>query len=68
MTIRTNNWEKTVKIRLLLALAGLAIGAAVPALAQDRNTVDPQVRQEIEATLTKFEEAFNKHEATAMVC
>jgi uncharacterized protein (TIGR02246 family) len=55
-----------VKIRLLLALAGLAIGSAVPALAQDRNTVDPQVRQEIEATLIKFEEAFNKHDPTAM--
>ena len=50
------------------SLAGLGIGSAVPALAQDRNTVDPQVRQEIEATLTKFEEAFNKHEATAMAC
>jgi hypothetical protein len=49
-------------------LQGWGIGSAVPALAQDRNTVDPQVRQEIEATLTKFEEAFNKHEATAMVC
>ena len=57
-----------MRIRLLPALAGLGIGSAVPALAQDRNTVDPQVRQEIEATLTKFEEAFNKHEATAMVC
>jgi hypothetical protein len=55
-----------VKIRLLLALAGLAIGYAAPALAQDRNTVDPQVRQEIEAALIKFEEAFNKHDAAAI--
>jgi hypothetical protein len=55
-----------VKIRLLLALAGLAIGSAVPALAQASNAVDPQVRQEIEAALIKFEEAFNKQDATAI--
>jgi hypothetical protein len=36
-------------MRLLSALAGLAIGLAVPTLAQEKNTVDPQVRQEIEA-------------------
>jgi ketosteroid isomerase-like protein len=60
------NQEKTMKVRLLLALAGLAIGSAVPALAQDTNTVDPQVRQEIEAALIKFGEAFNKHDAIAM--
>ena len=55
-----------MKIRLLLALAGLAIGSAVPALAQASNAVDPQVRQEIEAALIKFEEAFNKQDATAI--
>jgi hypothetical protein len=34
-------------MRLLLALAGLAIGFAVPALAQEQNTVDPEVRQQM---------------------
>jgi len=34
-----------MKFTLLLTLAGLAIGFS----AQERNTVDPQVRQQIEA-------------------
>jgi len=38
-----------MKVRLLLTLAGLAIGFAVPALAQEQNTVDPEVRRRIEA-------------------
>jgi hypothetical protein len=33
-----------MKMRLLPALAALAIGFAVPALAQEQNTVDPEVR------------------------
>jgi hypothetical protein len=32
------------KMRLLLTLAVLAIGLAVPAIAQEQNTVDPDVR------------------------
>jgi hypothetical protein len=55
-----------MKIRLLLTLAGLAIGLAMPAVAQEQNTVDPEVRQHIEAALIKFEEAFNKHDADAI--
>ncbi len=38
-----------MKIRLLFTLAALAIGLATPTLAQLQNTVDPEVRQEIEA-------------------
>ena len=34
-----------MKVRLLLTLAGLAIGFAAPALAQEQNTVDPEVRR-----------------------
>jgi uncharacterized protein (TIGR02246 family) len=55
-----------MKIRLLLSLAGLAVGLAFPTLAQEQNAVDPEVRQQIEAALTKFDEAFNKHDATAI--
>jgi hypothetical protein len=55
-----------MKRRLLLALAGLAIGLAVPVLAQEKNTVDPQVRLEIDAVLMKYEEANNKHDAAAL--
>jgi hypothetical protein len=36
-----------MKIRLLLTLTGLAIRLAVPALAQEKNTVDPEVRQQM---------------------
>jgi ketosteroid isomerase-like protein len=66
VTDRTNNCENRVKIHLLVALAGFAIACAVPALAQDGSNVDSQVREEIEAALTKFEEAFNKQDATAI--
>jgi hypothetical protein len=38
-------------IRLLLALVGLAISFAVRVVAQEYKTVDPEVRQQIEAVL-----------------
>ena len=55
-----------MKIRLLLALVGLAIGFAVPTFAQEQNTVDPEVRQQIEAVLMKLGEAYNKHDLAAI--
>jgi hypothetical protein len=33
--------------------------------AQDKNTVDPQVCEEIEAVFKKLQEAYNKHDAAA---
>src|ERR1700747_2611405 len=58
--------EETMKMHLLLALAGFAIGLAVSALAQEKDTVDPEARQQIEAVLTKYEDAFNKNDAAAI--
>jgi hypothetical protein len=55
-----------MKMRLLPTLAGLAIGFAVPTLAQEQNTVDPEVRQQIEVVLMKFDEAFKKQDAAAI--
>ena len=55
-----------MKMRLLLTLAALVIGFGVPALAQEQNTVDPEVRQQIEAVLTKYEDAYNKNDAAAI--
>jgi ketosteroid isomerase-like protein len=55
-----------MKIRLLLGLAGFAIGFAMPAFAQEKDTVDPEVRQQIEAVRIKFDEAFKKHDAAAL--
>jgi uncharacterized protein (TIGR02246 family) len=54
-----------MKLRLLPTLVGLAIGFAATALAQEQNTVDPEVRQQIEAVLRKHEEAYNEYDAAA---
>ena len=55
-----------MKIRLIVALVGLAISFAWPTLAQEQNTVDPEVRQQIEAVHMKFVEAQNKGDAAAI--
>jgi Nuclear transport factor 2 (NTF2) domain. len=55
-----------MKIRLLGALVGLAIGFTVPAFAQEQNTVDPEVRQQIEAALRKYDETYNTNDAAAI--
>jgi hypothetical protein len=57
--------EKRMKVRLA-ALLTFAIGFAFPTFAQEQNTVDPEVRQQIEAAHTKFVEAFNKHDSAAV--
>jgi ketosteroid isomerase-like protein len=54
-----------MKIRLVVALVGLAIGFAVPVLAQENDTVDPQTRQEIEPLDAKLDEAINNNDAAA---
>ena len=48
-----------MKLRLLPTLVGLAIGFAATALAEEQSTVNPEVRQQIEAELAKFDDAFN---------
>jgi uncharacterized protein (TIGR02246 family) len=54
-----------MKMRSVIALAGLAISFAMPAIAQQQNTIDPEVRQQIEAAVKKHEEAYNKYDAAA---
>ena len=54
-----------MNVRFLLALAWLAIGFAVPSIAQEQNAIDPEVRQQIEALLQTNLEAHNKHDAAA---
>lgn len=49
-----------------VVLAGLTIGFAMPVLAQEQNTIDPEVRQQIEALLLKFDDAFNKNDLAAI--
>jgi ketosteroid isomerase-like protein len=52
-----------MRLHVLLALTGLAIRFAVPAFAQEQKTVDPEVRQQIEALIAKQDDAFNKNDA-----
>ena len=55
-----------MKMNLILALAGLAIGFAVSTLAQEKDAVDPQTRQQLEAIDKIFDEAYNKNDAAAI--
>jgi hypothetical protein len=59
------NQEETMKMPFILTLAGLAIGFALPGLAQEQDTVAPEVRQQIEAVTARREEAYNKYDAAA---
>ena len=54
-----------MKMPFILTLAGLAIFFVAPTLAQEQNSVDPEVRQQIEAVTKSREEAYNKHDAAA---
>ena len=68
--------EKTMKIRAVVILVGLAISFALPIFAQEKEDVKPfpftpipagpQLVQQIEAINQKFDEAFNKHDAAAV--
>jgi hypothetical protein len=55
-----------MKLSLLSVLAGLAIGFALPAFAQEQNTVDPEVRQQNETLIVKFDEAYNRTDSVAI--
>jgi len=53
-----------MKMRLLLALVGLATGFVVPTFAQD--TVDPKTAQQIHALAAKSNEQFKKQDPAAL--
>ena len=54
-----------MQIRLIVALVGLAISFALPAFAQQEDTVDPQVVELLRGLDRKTEEAYKKGDATA---
>jgi uncharacterized protein (TIGR02246 family) len=54
-----------MKIRLLGALVGLAISFALPTFAQQKETVDPQIIEKVNALFKKVDEAFNNNDAAA---
>ena len=67
-----------MKMRLLLAIAGLAISFALPTFAQQKDAADPQIAQQrdllgdVKALAEfgelglKLDEAYNKNEAAAV--
>jgi uncharacterized protein (TIGR02246 family) len=55
-----------MKMRLAVALAGLTIGFVLPTFAQQKDTVDPKIAQQIRALAMKYDEAFNKNDAAAL--
>jgi ketosteroid isomerase-like protein len=55
-----------MKIRLVVALVGLAIGFAAPAFAQQKDAADPQIRQQIDALTKKWIDAIDNNDAAAL--
>ena len=58
--------KETMKTRLLLAVAGLAIGSALPTFAQQKETVDPKIIEQLDAKGKKYDEAINNNDAAAL--
>ena len=58
--------KETMKMRFIAALAGFAIGFALPTFAQQTKTPNPQLRQQLLALTKKFDEAWNNKDATAL--
>jgi uncharacterized protein (TIGR02246 family) len=54
-----------MKIRLLIALVGLAISFALPTFAQQTNIPNPQLRQRLVDVIKKHGDAMNNNDATA---
>jgi ketosteroid isomerase-like protein len=55
-----------LKIRLAVALMWLAISFAVPAFTQQKDTVDPQIIEQLATLNQKYDDAFNNGDAVAM--
>src|ERR1700756_5672558 len=55
-----------MKIRYLLALVGLAIVFTLPALAQEKDSVDSKTAEQLSALSKKTDEAFNSGDAAAL--
>ena len=55
-----------MKIRSLLALVGLAISFALPTIAQQTNTPDPQLRERLITRIKAHTDALDKNDAAAV--
>jgi uncharacterized protein (TIGR02246 family) len=58
--------EEIMKVRLLLALVGLAICFALPTFAQQKDTPDPKLREKLIAAIKKHTDALDKNDAAAV--
>ena len=55
-----------MKIRFLLTILGLAISFALPAFAQQKDTADPRIAEQLKELSKKTNEAFNNNDAAAV--
>jgi uncharacterized protein (TIGR02246 family) len=55
-----------MKMSLVVVLTGLVSSLVVPAFAQEKDTVDPKIVQQVRALAMKYEEAYNKHDSAAV--
>jgi nuclear transport factor 2 (NTF2) superfamily protein len=55
-----------MKIRFVVAIAGLAINFAPPAFAQQNDTIDPETAQQVRALASNYEAAFNRQDAATV--
>ena len=55
-----------MKTRLLRALVGLAISFALPTFAQQKETVDPKIIEQLEAQIKKYDDATNNNDPAAI--
>ena len=55
-----------MKIRVVVALAGLAISFAVATFAQQKGTVDPETAQQVRALASNYDAAFNRQDAVTV--
>ena len=55
-----------MKTRILGALVGLAISFALPTFAQQTNTPDPQLREQLLALAKKVDDGWNNNDAAAL--
>jgi uncharacterized protein (TIGR02246 family) len=58
--------KETMEIRLVVAAVWLVISFATPAFAQQEDTVDPKIAEQVRALATKYDDACNKNDAAAV--
>ena len=55
-----------MKIRVVVALVGLAISFAPPVFAQQKDTQDPETAQQVRALASNYDAAFNRRDAATV--